>query len=289
MGKYRDYYYKSHCGRLTLYARDYPGPDGQTDQPTILCMHGLTRNSADFEDLADHLSSSYRVISVDQRGRGKSEYDNDTTQYDAAVYCRDMITLMEGLGIDKVVFIGTSMGGLMSMIMASIIKDKIKGIVLNDIGPALEKEGIDRVAAFVGKIPAVHDWEGAAEVCRTINGLAFPDFNDEDWMRFARRTYVEDDNGVPVAAYDPAIGERMRQAEESAVPPDLWVLWDAMKDIPTLTIRGEISDILSHDTMLEMGRRHPNMRQLTLKGVGHAPMLSEPGAMNTIDDFLATI
>ena len=280
-GSFQDMFYPSADGRLRLYARDYPG-----EGPALLMMHGLTRNSADFAELAEQLAGRYRVVAVDQSGRGWSENESDPVNYTPATYCGDMLGLIARLGLDRPVLIGTSMGGLMAMIMGSLSPAAYRGIVLNDIGPMAEQAGLDRIAGYVGKTAEVTDWASAAAYCRDTNGYAFPGYGEAKWMAFARRLFREDEAGVPRLAYDPVIGEGLKGDRPSAVPPDLWPMWDELKPLPILAIRGAISDILSADTLAEMGARHPGMDVVEVAGVGHAPMLDEPEALAAIEAFI---
>ena len=280
--EYQHLHFPSADGRLQLYARDYPG-----DGPCLLMMHGLTRNSADFEALAARLAGRYRVVVPDQRGRGRSDADPDPANYAPAVYCGDMMGLVTRLGLDRPVLIGTSMGGLMAMIMGTMAPAAWRGIVLNDIGPVVEPAGLARIAGYVGGTGEITDWAGAAAYCRAINGYAFPGYGDADWAAFARRLFVEDEAGVPRLAYDPAIAAGLAGTQPSAVPPDLWPMWDALGPLPILAIRGALSDILSDATLAEMSVRHPGMGAVVVPGVGHAPMLDEPEAVEAIEQFLA--
>lgn len=280
-GHFHDVFYPSADGRLELYARDYPG-----EGPALLMMHGLTRNSADFAALAEHFSGRFRVVAVDQRGRGRSENDSDPANYTPAIYCGDMLGLIARLDVDRPVLIGTSMGGLMAMIMGSLGPSAYRGIVLNDVGPVLDQAGLDRIAGYVGKTAEVTDWASAAAYCRDTNGYAFPTYGDAEWMAFAHRLFRESDTGVPCLAYDPVIGEGLKGEQPSAVPPDLWPMWDALKPIPILAIRGAISDILSAETLAQMGALHPGMEAVEVPGVGHAPMLDEPEALAAIEAFV---
>lgn len=281
---FQDLFYPSADGRLQLYARDYPGTG-----PAVLMMHGLTRNSTDFADLAARLAGRYRVIVPDQRGRGRSGWDDEPAHYAPAIYCGDMVALVARLGLDRPVLIGTSMGGLMAMIMGAMNPRGWRGLILNDVGPVVDPAGIARITGYVGAVSAVADWAGAAAYCRATNGYAFPGYGDADWAAFARRLFVEDAAGVPRLAYDPAIAAGLEGAEPSAVPPDLWPLWDALAPLPVLAMRGAISDILSADTLAEMAARHPGMAVATIAGVGHAPMLDEPEAVEAIEAFLTRI
>lgn len=278
---FQDVLFPSADGRVQLYARDYAG-----DGPCLLMMHGLTRNSADFGELAARLSGRFRVVVPDQRGRGRSQPDPDPSNYVPVAYCGDMLGLIARLGLERPILLGTSMGGLMAMVMGSMAPQHYRGIVLNDVGPVVEPAGLARIAGYVGITSSVTDWAGAAEYCRLTNRAAFPHYGDADWLRFAQRLFVEDAAGVPRLAYDPAIAAGLAGVDPSAVPPDLWPMWDALAPLPMLAIRGENSDVLGAATLAEMGRRHPGMRTAIVGGIGHAPMLDEPEAIAAIDAFL---
>lgn len=292
---YQDVLYPSADGRLHLYARDYGAPRprlfGQRPGALpVLCLHGLTRNSADFHDLASRLSRRYRVISVDQRGRGRSQWDPDPVHYNPMVYVQDMLALMARLGLDRVVVIGTSMGGLMAMIMGMTQRGRIAGAVINDVGPEIDPAGLARIASYAGKRQPVTTWAEAAEQTRQTNAVAFPDYRAADWMAFARRLYVEDADGRPVLAYDPAIaGGLTPTGGVSAAAPDLWPMWDALEGLPMLAIRGALSDLLAPATLDSMKARHKGLATAVVPRVGHAPMLDEPVAAKAIDRFLSGV
>lgn len=276
--------FPSADGRLELYARDYAGAG-----PSLLMMHGLTRNSADFEALAEHFAGRYRVIVPDQRGRGRSQRDDDPANYTPMAYCGDMLGLIVRLQLARPVLIGTSMGGLMAMMMAALSPAAYRGIVLNDVGPVVDLAGLARIATYVGAAPPVADWAGAAAYCKVTNGMAFPHYGDADWARFARRLFRAGADGVPRLDYDPAIAAGLAGVDPSAVPPDLWPMWDALAPLPILAIRGEHSDILNAATLAAMGARHAGMQAATIPGIGHAPMLDEPVAVAAIEQFLDAI
>jgi pimeloyl-ACP methyl ester carboxylesterase len=279
--RHDDVFFPSADGRLQLYARDYAGAG-----PCLLMMHGLTRNSADFEQLADRLAGRFRVVVPDQRGRGRSQYDPEPANYVPATYCADMLGLIARLQLERPLLIGTSMGGLMAMAMASLSPQGYRGIVLNDVGPVLEPDGMSRIGGHVGSTPDVKDWGDAMAFAKQTNGSAFPGYGDDEWLAFARRLFREDADGVPRLAYDPAIAIPFAAIDPAAPPADLWPMWDALAPLPILTLRGELSDILSRETLVEMGRRHPGMDSVTVPGVGHAPTLDEPEAVAAIERFL---
>ena len=288
MADYADVYYQGSDG-LRLYARDYPcrGAPGAS-APFILCMHGLTRNSADFAGLAQHLSERYRVVSVDNRGRGLSDYDHNIANYTPVTYVQDMFTLLAELDVDKVILCGTSMGGLMSFMMAAMQPERVQGIIINDIGPEIDPAGLNRIKGYVGKSGPVSSWKEAIEQARQINEVAFPDFSDHEWEDFTRGIYREE-NGVPVLAYDPAISQPMNDDDSSAVPADLWPLFDAITGIPMLVIRGASSDILAPGCVAAMREKKPDLAVAEIAHRGHAPTLNEPSSRTAIDEFLASL
>jgi pimeloyl-ACP methyl ester carboxylesterase len=285
MAEYDDIYYSSSDG-LRLYARDYPCRNENIVHPTtILCMHGLTRNSADFARLAAHLSASYRVLAVDNRGRGLSQYDADAANYKPATYVNDMFTLLGVLGLERVILCGTSMGGIMSMLMAAMQPEKVIGMIINDIGPEIAEEGLRRIKAYVGKAQPVTSWSDAIAQAKEINQIAFPDFSDSEWEEFTRGLY-RDQNGTPVLAYDPAISKPIADEQAGAVAPDLWPLFDAITTIPMLLIRGETSDILAPACVQTMRDKKQDLRFVEVPKRGHAPTLNEAVSRGAIDGFL---
>ena len=282
---YRDVWHQSDDG-LKLYARDY----GSAAAPlTLLCMHGLSRNSADFGDLATALQGEYRIVAVDQRGRGRSAWDADSANYTPARYVADMSALIERLALERLVLVGTSMGGIMAMMMAAAQPGLFRGVVLNDIGPVVSGQGLARIMGTVGKAPPVRTWDEAIDQAKALNGLAFPHYRREDWARWVRRTYAEDAAGEPRLLYDPAIAEPMRASGSNAAPPDAWPLFEALRDLPVLALRGALSDILDEACFAEMQRLHPQLTPVTVPEVGHAPMLDEPGVVDHIRAFLGRI
>lgn len=280
MSKFEDISYQGADGRA-LYARDYAHA---APRATVLCMHGLSRNSADFAALCATLNDDYRLIAVDQRGRGRSDYDPDPSNYNPQVYVRDMFTLLDHLGVDQVVAIGTSMGGVISMAMAATDASRFRAVVLNDIGPEIDPAGLERIRGYVGKLPAVTSWDEAAAQVRASNAIAFPDYGEADWLRFARNVFREDEHGKPVLAYDPAIAESVKATN---TPVDMWPLFDTMREFPVLVVRGATSDILAPGCVAEMQRRHPRCSAVEVPQRGHAPMLDEPQALDAIRQFLA--
>lgn len=282
MPDYNDLFYTVPDG-LTLYARDYPGPS--EGAPVVLCMHGLTRNSRDFAAIAPKLAATHRVLVVEQRGRGKSDYDAQSERYQLPNYVADMMVLLAQQGVERCATIGTSMGGLMAMAMAATAPDLFSHVVLNDIGPVVAQRGLDRIKAYVGSATEFPNWAAAVDYTRTINGAAFPTFSDDDWYDFARNIFIER-HGEVMLDYDSAIAKPMQAAQEAAVPPDLWPLFDAFGSTPLMLVRGAITDLLDTDCVGEMQRRKPAMRYMEVPDVGHAPTLSERGVSEAIVEFI---
>ncbi|MEQ1517331.1 MAG: alpha/beta hydrolase [Usitatibacteraceae bacterium] len=279
---YIDVHYQSDDG-LNLYARDYPGPG--PGAPVVLCLHGLTRNSKDFAPLAEHLQPSCRVLCPDQRGRGRSARDSDAAHYRPDRYAQDMIRFLDVLAIPQVAIIGTSLGGMMAMILVATHASRIRAIVLNDVGPEIDERGLARIGTYVGKAAPIRDWGEAAEQTARTNGLAFPDFQTKEWEAMARDLYIQEGT-TPVLDYDPAISQGIAAGTAA---PNLWPRFELALAKPMLVIRGEISDILSEATLAEMLRRSPRIIAQTIPGRGHAPSLNEPAARAAISGFLATL
>ncbi|KAF1709773.1 alpha/beta hydrolase [Pseudoxanthomonas kalamensis DSM 18571] len=282
MTSYRELRYPAASGGLTLYARDYGPADARL---AVLCMHGFSRNSADFDRLAPRLAERYRVVCPDQRGRGRSDHDPEPARYTPATYVQDMAVLMARLGLSRAVMLGTSMGGVMAMVMGATAPQSVAGLILNDVGPEVDPAGLQRIRAHIGTQPSPRTWEEAVAQARQANAVVFPDYDDGDWQAFTRRLFLEDEQGRPVSAYDPAIANAFADAD-AAPAPDLWPLWDALRPLPALAIRGETSDILSVPTLARMVERHPGLLTVTVPGRGHAPMLDEPVAYEAIERFL---
>lgn len=270
---------------LQLYCREYGAAHTRERRPAVLCLPGLTRNSRDFERLASALADQYRVLSPDFRGRGKSAWDPHPTNYQPMQYANDLLVMLEALGVARVVAIGTSLGGLVAMVLAALRPSVLAGVVLNDVGPEIDPRGAARIANNVLNIPPVTNWDQAAAQAKLVNGAALPDFDDADWMRFARATYRDDAHGRPVRDMDPQVGAALRNASAAAV--DLWPLFAALRPIPTLAIRGALSDILSEATFAKMLAQKPDMQTVSITNRGHAPTLDEPQARAAIWGFLA--
>lgn len=273
---------------LKLFAKSY---GSETAEKTVLCLHGLTRNHKDFEPMIDALTEAHpdiRFIAWDTRGRCQSESAKDASTYALPSYASDAIRLLDTLGLSSVTLISTSMGGLISMVLRSLIPDRLKGVVLNDIGPVVELEGLRTISGYLGKTDALASFEAAAEASKAKLGDAHPDFSDEDWVAFARRTWRERPDGQVEPAYDPRIVENFALPEEfNKDDPVLWGLFKALNGIPLLLIRGERSELLSQETADRMMEAHSDAELAIIPRVGHAPVLNEPEAIHAISSFLA--
>ena len=279
-----EYWFDSEDG-LRLFGRVYAAPSA--DAPVVLCLHGLMRNGRDFADLAARLAAGHRVIVPDVRGRGLSARDPDPNHYQIPVYLRDVQTLLAGLGAVRVRIVGTSMGGLMAMVLAATQPGLVAGIVLNDVGPEVDPAGLERIRGYAGKGAPVRNWADAIAQVRATYGGAWPGLSDERWEKIVRLSYRENAQGAPEVDADPRISEPLRDTSKAA--PDLWPLWSALARTPILAIRGADSDILSAATLGRMQREKPDLRVLSVANRGHAPLLDEPECVAAIDEFLAAI
>ena len=278
---YTETVWSSHDG-LRLYTRVYEGP--QPVAPTVLCLHGLTRNSRDFEDLAPHLQRRFRVIVPDVRGRGRSARDPNPQNYQPAIYLQDILGLMNAVGAARVGIIGTSMGGLLAMMMGVGHREKVAAMVLNDVGPEVDPKGLERIKGYAGRLPPPKNWDDAIAQTQNMFGNAWPNLSADRWATLTRRAYRENENGVLAVDADSMIGEVLRAAPAAAA--NLWPFWKALNGIPTLAIRGAQSDILSAATFAKMKAENPELRQLEVAQRGHAPLLDEPECLAAIDAFL---
>jgi len=279
-----DRFYLSSDG-LRLHYREYPGPGG--GRLPVLCMPGLTRNARDFETVAPRIAATRRVLCAELRGRGQSQHDPHWQNYHPATYVADLLRLLEEARIKRVVLLGTSLGGILSMLIAAARPSVVAGVILNDVGPEVAGEGLQRIAAYVGRHAPVQNWVEAVAQVRAIYGHALPGLSDAQWQALARRSYSEAD-GVPRLDMDPKIGEAVRAAPAGAAP-DLWPQFAALRGIPVLAIRGARSDLLSPATFDRMAAEKPDLERLTVPDRGHPPLLDEPVCVAAIDAFLARL
>jgi pimeloyl-ACP methyl ester carboxylesterase len=271
---------------LRLHYRDYEG--GADGRPPILCLPGLTRNARDFEALAERLSPEWRVIVVEFRGRGDSAYSKNPTSYVPLIYALDLQALIRELALQSFVSIGTSLGGLVTMLIAEGEREKIRGVVLNDVGPDLDPAGIARIRSYVGRGGNWPTWLHAARALADLHRHAFPDYRIENWLRMAKRLYRLNSSGRIVIDYDTRIAEPMRAAADQP-PVDLWPGLKALAHAPMLLLRGEVSDVLAPVTADRMTQLLPDAELVTVPRVGHAPTLDEAEALAGIDRLLAKV
>ena len=280
---------------LVLHLRDY-GPFGSPLTP-VVCLPGIARTAFDFHDLALALSGGEaprRVLALDYRGRGLSQHDRDWRNYDITIEMDDCLAAMTAMGVHQAIFVGTSRGGLITMAIAAARPTAIRAAVFNDIGPVIEPKGLIRIRGYVGKLPQPRDYGQAVEIMKTISDKQFPGLDDAGWMKLARGTWREADDGgkkkpstlQPV--YDPALLKGLAGLDLEKPLPPLWTLFAALSHAPLLVLRGEHSDILSGETVAEMAKRHPACETHTVAGQGHAPLLDGESATR-IADFIAAV
>lgn len=272
---------------LQLYYRDYAG---DASKAPVLCLHGLTRNSRDFAALAGHIAPSRRVIVPDQRGRSRSQYDANWLNYHPGTYVDDMWTLLRELSVERLIVVGTSLGGLMAMLMAATRPQMLAGVVLNDIGPEIDPTGVARIQSYAGRLPPVQTWDDAAAQMKMTFGAAMPDYDERQWHAFARQSFDAGDDGVPRLAADSKIGDAIRSIP---APPGaaqaMWLAFGQLRNIPSLALRGAHSDLLSAATFARMQSEVPGLVAVTVSNRGHAPQLDEPQSLRAIDAFLAGV
>jgi pimeloyl-ACP methyl ester carboxylesterase len=275
---------------LALFARDYPAADGPARLP-VICIHGLTRNSADFDELAPHLSAlGRRTIAVDVRGRGNSARDPNPANYTPSIYADDIVKLMEDLGVKRAIFIGTSMGGLITMNLAARRLDLIAGAVINDIGPVMSVRGLQRIAGYAGRCGTLGTWDEAAGYLRDINACAFPANSDEEWRKWARRAFEQRDDGQLALRYDPNIASSIETGKLRPTSLEARMAFRRLaRRRPTLLVRGALSDLVETEQAAWMRKAAPELQYAEVPNVGHAPMLTEPEALAALRQFLAKL
>jgi pimeloyl-ACP methyl ester carboxylesterase len=282
---FEDIFHRSSDG-LKLHARAY----GEvSNKAPVVCIPGLTRNCRDFEDFAPWAAGlGRRVYAVDLRGRGQSDPNPEKQAYKLPAYVADMESLLLEVGAPRATFVGTSLGGLVTMALAARRPNAIAAAVLNDVGPSVARAGLKRIASYVGKSAPVTNWAEAAAFAKTINGAAFPNYDDARWMKVARRMFREAPDTTPVLDYDPRISVRASPLLIALTKP---ILWRAFKNLarrcPTLVLRGANSDILDSATLARMHRAAPALQSAEIPGVGHAPYLDEPESMRATGAFLS--
>jgi pimeloyl-ACP methyl ester carboxylesterase len=299
---------------LRLHARCW-GPRTAPLLPAV-CLPGLARSGADFEELAaalagpaPHASSpaasgsgmsaraapgdgrvaaARRVIALDSRGRGKSDYDRDPTNYNLQVELADLLAVLTALAIPRAVFVGTSRGGILAMLLSAVRPAAIAGCVLNDIGPVIETKGLMRIKSYVGKLPQPASMQDGAEILRRLFASQFPKLGTDEWVAFARRTYKQAGSRI-VADYDPRLGASLEGIDPEQPPAPLWKEFDGLGRVPVMVIRGGNSDILAAETVEAMRARRSRLEVIEVPDQGHAPILSGSRIIGAIADFVSDI
>lgn len=267
---------------LSLYVRDYGNPlDGR---PPLFCLGGLTRNSKDFESFAEKYSKDgRRVVCPDYRGRGQSDYDPDWRNYDPRTYIRDIQDLLAALNLHHVVVVGTSLGGILGMGMAAAMPTALAALVMNDVGPKVETGGLNFIIDYIKEDRPHDNWDAAVETIKTmLPNLTFQD--DGIWLKMAQNTFREKDDGKLYFDWDVDIAKPL--LEPSYAIPDMWPLFRALKNVPTLVLRGAESDILSQECFAEMQQVKPDLVAVEIPRAGHVPTMAEPESRAALDDFL---
>ena len=256
---------------------------------SVVCLPGLARTTADFDALATELSRDgshpRRVIALDYRGRGISQYDHNPANYSLPVELADVLAVVTALETLPAVFIGTSRGGILTMLLAAVRPSAIAGAVLNDIGPVIEPQGLMRIKSYVGKLPQPRTFEEGAEILRRLFHTQFPLLGPNDWLAAARRMFKEED-GQLVTTYDPRLATTLAAVDLEQPVPTLWKEFDALTHVPVMVIRGANSDILSASTVAQMKARHPALETFEVPDQGHAPLLAEPDTVALIANFV---
>lgn len=260
--------------------------DSGSGQP-LLCLPGLTRNTQDFDFLAPHLPG-VRLIRMDYRGRGQSDYDPDYGNYNVMREAQDVIELLDHLGLDRVTVLGTSRGGLIAMVIAASHPERLNGAILNDVGPVVNPEGIARIMAYVGRKPAFSSYDEAAVGLTAAMQQDFPGVSAEVWRKLAEAQYRETAAGLELR-YDPNLLQALVEQAEEGPPPDLWPLFAALAAVPVGVLRGANSDILTTETLAEMTARHPGLITAEVPDRGHVPFLDEPQSLDVIRRILAAV
>ena len=283
MAEWTDRYWTSGDG-LRLHYRDYDGP---SDRPPIVCLPGLTRNVRDFESVADRHAGAWRVLALNFRGRGDSAHDPEPGNYAPNTYAADVLSLFDAIGIDRAVLLGTSLGGIVTMILAAAAHDRIAGAMLNDIGPEIDPRGIERIRGYVGRSTDFGSWEEVASALATRNADVYPQYDPAQWLAFAKRICRERGGRISFD-YDMAISSNFNRAP-SGPGASMWPQFQALAGLPLLILRGELSDLLEAEVARKMAETLPEAELVVVPGIGHAPALDEPEAIAAIDRLLERV
>ena len=287
MNKINNLYLTTPDG-LKLHALE-AGPRNGGRLP-VICLPGLARTNEDFRELLEALAFDANnpryVIALSSRGRGQSDRDPKPENYSVPVELNDLLAVLDQTRIDRAIFVGTSRGGILTMALTTARPQAIAGAVLNDIGPVLEMQGLLRIQSYVGKLPKPKDWEDAVRIQKSVMAHEFPGFTGADWGRYARLTWREGGDGI-AGRTDPAISVNLREINAATPAPPIWPLFEGLKKAPLLVFRGEHSDLLSRETVVEMKSRHPDMAATEVAGVGHPPVFWDETTIAPVRVFAA--
>jgi len=280
-------YFVSAPDGLRLHARGYGARDRR--RTPVVCLPGLARTTADFDTLAESLVNDpdrpRHVLAIDYRGRGESEYDRDPANYNIATEVADVLAILTALEIGPAVLVGTSRGGILAMVLATVRPGAIAGVVLNDIGPVIETKGLVRIKSYLGRLPQPKSLDDAAEILRHLFAAQFSKLGPDEWAAFARRTFKEQ-NGSFKPRYDPKLAETLKSVDMARSVPPLWKEFDALASVPVMVVRGANSDVLTAETVAAMRDRRPDLVALEVPDQGHAPLLAESDVIAEIAAFI---
>lgn len=284
---YRSLFISARDG-LRLHVRDH-GPLAAPGL-SVVCLPGFARTAADFHELAlalaEDAAAPRRVLALDYRGRGRSDYARDWREYEIGIELDDLMQVLAATGIARAVFVGTSRGGLLTMALGAARPAAIAGAVLNDIGPVIDARGLLRIRGYVGKLPTPRSFAEGAEILKRLSDQQFPLFGEAEWEMMARRTWTQR-NGALVPDYDPRLLKTLEELDLEAPLPELWPYFAGLNHVPVLAIRGANSDLLAEKTLIEMGARHPQCEIFTAPGQGHAPLLGSKDMVRRIGRLIA--
>lgn len=275
---------------LTIRGRDYG--ERLSDNMPLVCLPGLTRSTRDFDAIATAISQDpeapRRVLTLDYRGRGRSDYDPNWQNYHPLTEAQDVLNAITAAGLQDVAILGTSRGGIIAMILGALRPTILKGVILHDIGPTIDVTGLIKIKNYVSQMPQPRNWQDAADIMRTVHRGSFPNYTADDWMNAARLTFADKD-GAPVVDFDRGLIKTLESISADDLPPDLWPQFMSLRAKPLLVIRGGISDLCSKETLEKMDRAHPTMKSVTVPDQGHVPSLLYPPALEAIRSFLKAL
>lgn len=286
--QFRDVFCQSADG-LKLHAKVI-GPENSATLP-VLCLPGLTRTADDFDDvgraLASHPSAPRRVVAVEYRGRGLSDYDPDPAKYSVPVEMGDVLAIAASLGLSRAILLGTSRGGLISMALAATQPQLLAGVILNDIGPALEIDGLMKIKGYIANPPERKTWDEAARGLKELFGGVFPSLGDDEWMAWTRRAFRDKPGGGLERTYDLKLAQTLDAVGPTTPLPPIWELFDAMAGVPLMLVHGGLSDLLSPQGVRDMATRRPDLDLVEVPNQGHAPLLADKPTIDRINAFCA--